>query len=52
MLLKMQDFDFFPNLIKFYTIYQNFAQICLKKFDRECGRILSSYAHWFNAIVM
>jgi len=37
MLLEMQDFDFFPNLIKFYPIYPNlpkfypnFAQICLK----------------------
>jgi len=27
MCLGMQDFDFCPNLIKFYQIYLNFAQI-------------------------
>jgi len=33
MLLRMQDFDFFPNLIKFYQIHLNlpkFAQMLLK----------------------
>jgi len=58
MFLGIQDFDFCPNLIKFFPIYPNlpksypnftqiglnFAQICQKKFARGCGRIPSSYA--------
>jgi len=54
----MQDFDFWLNLIifiqilsnlsKFYSNFTqiglNFAQICLEKYARRCGRAPSSYA--------
>jgi len=45
--LGMQDFDFCPNLIKFYQIYPNFAQICLKSLAMGRDRIPS-----FNASVL
>jgi len=51
MFMRMQDFDFFPNLIKFYPIIQiypnwsKFFQICLKNLlGDDCGHIHGSYA--------
>jgi len=43
MFWEMQDFDFCPNLIKFYQIHLNFSQN-LSKFTQICPDCLKKFA--------